>query len=72
GVDQFLAQTNLVTRNIIVLCFFDKDEIKMLLNQYSDQYSVNLDINKIAEDIFEYTNGHKGLVGTCCKAIETE
>ncbi|CAG8587812.1 18837_t:CDS:2, partial [Racocetra persica] len=48
------------------------DEIKMLLNQYSDQYGVNLDINEIVEDIFECTNGHKGLVGACCKAIETE
>ncbi|CAG8523334.1 34054_t:CDS:2, partial [Racocetra persica] len=44
----------------------------MLLNQYSEQYSINLDICRISEDIYKYTNGNKGLVGACCKAIETE
>ncbi|CAG8699807.1 19584_t:CDS:2, partial [Racocetra fulgida] len=33
----------------------------MLLNQYSEQYGINLDICRISEDIYECTNGHKGL-----------
>ncbi|CAG8824876.1 13731_t:CDS:1, partial [Gigaspora rosea] len=37
-----------------------------------EQYGINLDICRISEDIYECTNSHKGLVGTCCKAIETE
>ncbi|CAG8853587.1 19697_t:CDS:1, partial [Gigaspora margarita] len=72
GVGRFPIQNELVNSNIIIPCFFNENEIRMLLNQYSEQYGINLDICRISEDIYECTNGHKGLVGACCKAIETE
>ena len=46
-------------------------DIKTLLDEYSTEASIQLDSAAIARDIYQRTLGHKGLVGTCCAALET-
>ncbi|CAG8607068.1 5482_t:CDS:2 [Paraglomus occultum] len=48
---------------------FNAEDIVNLLDQYSKQECVEFDSVAIAEDIFECTLSHKGLVGTCCRVL---
>jgi hypothetical protein len=50
---------------------FIEVDIKMLLDDYARESSVELESADIAKDIFERTLGHKGLTGTCCSILET-
>ncbi|CAG8613558.1 18664_t:CDS:2, partial [Dentiscutata erythropus] len=47
-------------------------EVKELLNQYIVHYGLEMDIINISNKIYFRTNGYKGLVGACFRAIETE
>ncbi|CAG8735507.1 3658_t:CDS:2 [Cetraspora pellucida] len=67
-----LTRTNVITHNIFLPHFFNEKEVEILLNDYNNFYDLSIDTKKIAKDIFKRTNGYKGLVGTCFKAIETE
>ncbi|CAG8773780.1 4279_t:CDS:2, partial [Racocetra persica] len=70
-LEEFINTLQLL-KNYSTYCVHSFALVGMLFNQYSKQYGINLDICRISEDIYECTNGHKGLVGACCKAIETE
>ncbi|KAF9940711.1 hypothetical protein BGZ65_006350 [Modicella reniformis] len=48
---------------------FEVADVENLLRQYSGEECVELDAAAIGQDIFERTLGHKGLVGTCCRAL---
>ncbi|KAF9345518.1 hypothetical protein BGX34_004676 [Mortierella sp. NVP85] len=48
---------------------FKVADVEGLLRQYSVEACVELDAAAIGQDIFERTLGHKGLVGTCCRAL---
>ncbi|KAF9356720.1 hypothetical protein BGX34_009785 [Mortierella sp. NVP85] len=48
---------------------FEVADVEDLLRQYSGEECVELDAAAIGQDIFERTLGHKGLVGTCCRAL---
>ena len=49
---------------------FIEADIRILLDEYTKEASVVLDSVAFAQDIYQCTLGHKGLVGTCCAAIE--
>jgi len=49
---------------------FVEADIQMLLDEFTKEASVALDSVALARDIYQRTLGHKGLVGTCCAAIE--
>ncbi|CAG8653408.1 6024_t:CDS:2, partial [Paraglomus occultum] len=49
---------------------FIEADIQMLLDEYMNEASIELDSAAFAQDIYQRTLGHKGLVGTCCAAIE--
>lgn len=51
--------------------YFTVANIKTLLDEYSTEVSIQLDSYTFAWDIYQRTLGHKGLVGTCCAALET-
>ncbi|CAG8627555.1 10350_t:CDS:2 [Acaulospora morrowiae] len=49
---------------------FSQNEVQDLLNQFVSVKKIELDVNEIANDIYELTFGHKGLVGICGNFIE--
>jgi len=54
----------------IVSGHFTEADIKTLLDEYCEEASIQLDSADFARDIYQRTIGHKGLVGTCCAALE--
>ncbi|CAG8674106.1 1658_t:CDS:1, partial [Paraglomus brasilianum] len=49
---------------------FSQNEVQDLLNQFVSVKKIDLDVDEIANDIYELTLGHKGLVGICGNFIE--
>ncbi|CAG8617115.1 4616_t:CDS:2, partial [Paraglomus occultum] len=49
---------------------FSQNEVQDLLKQFVSVKKIELDVNEIANDIYELTSGHKGLVGICGNFIE--
>jgi hypothetical protein len=48
------------------------EQIEDLLGQFANSYNYTIELHQIAEDILDLTLEYKGLVGSCCFAIETE
>ncbi len=49
---------------------FYPEEIETMLNEYSDETGINMDVNLIAHEIYSYTNGYPYLVSRLCKNID--
>ena len=49
---------------------FTPSQVQHLLRQFSDARDVDLDVDEISNDIYELTQGHKGLVGVCGTFIQ--
>ncbi|MGL5716820.1 MAG: AAA family ATPase [Paraclostridium sp.] len=49
---------------------FSKDEIKTMIEEYSIEHKLDIDVNKISEDIQYYTSGYPFLVSRICQIID--
>ena len=49
---------------------FDKEEISTMLDEYEKDKKTEMDIQKISEEIYKYTNGYPFLVSKICKVID--
>ncbi len=50
--------------------FFNPAEISTMLEQYSQEKNIKMDIEKLSERIFYYTSGYPFLVSKMCKVID--
>ena len=51
---------------------FNPTEISTMLNEYENDYNTGMDITKISEEIYDYTNGYPFLVSRMCQCIDEE
>lgn len=49
---------------------FSKEDIAGMLRQYEEEYHTGMDIDRIAELIYDYTSGYPYLVSRICKFID--
>lgn len=51
---------------------FSKDEIGEMLREYESDYHTGMDIDEMAERIYDYTSGYPFLVSRLCKLMDEE
>ncbi|TYQ18418.1 UNVERIFIED_CONTAM: hypothetical protein Cloal_0850 [Acetivibrio alkalicellulosi] len=51
---------------------FNSFEISTMLNEYENEHKKGIDVNKISEEIYNFTSGYPFLVSKICKIIDEE
>lgn len=49
---------------------FNINEIKSMISDYSDDYNLNMNVDKISKEIYFFTNGYPFLVSRVCQIID--
>lgn len=52
--------------------YFQKDEIAGMLQDYENDHHFGMDIQEVAEKIFDYTSGYPVLVSNLCKILDED
>lgn len=51
---------------------FSKNEIAEMLQEYEEDYQIGMDIDKMSEQLYDYTSGYPFLVSRLCKLMDEE
>ncbi|MBD5451081.1 MAG: ATP-binding protein [Lachnospiraceae bacterium] len=68
---QYNSPWNIAAKFKIDMCF-SSDQIKEMLEEYEADYHAEMNIETVAEEIYNYTSGYPVLVSSICKYIDED